>query len=249
MLNSFFVLTQECRGITDFELWFPSFLDRETAYHRAFYPTVQTCDVRRGTFDSLLPIANWKHLQRLTLSVPFTQGGLKFLVTIAQNCSNLQFLSLANFNNLSHSGNIALLQQALSCCHQLRDFRFQQKAFRINESFLLSLRELKHLQRVCIIAKEGPLAVVPQTIISLFEKCQKLYYFSLFCEMTVKVSRIIMDSIKKRFSDIRPALIVVLVPFRQGDLHSRLLEERTSIPFVHINEMLLAESSVASSFK
>ncbi|PFX18549.1 F-box/LRR-repeat protein 18-like [Stylophora pistillata] len=249
LLNSFFVLTQECRGITDFELWFPSFLDRETAYHRAFYPTVQTCDVRRGTFDSLLPIANWKHLQRLTLSVPFTQGGLKFLVTIAQNCSNLQFLSLANFNNLSHSGNIALLQQALSCCHQLRDFRFQQKGFRINESFLLSLRELKHLQRVCIIAKEGPLAVVPQTIISLFEKCQKLYYFSLFCEMTVKVSRIIMDSIKKRFSDIRPALIVVLVPFRQGDLHSRLLEERTSIPFVHINEMLLAESSVASSFK
>ena len=48
--------------------------------------------------------------------------------------------------------------------------RFQQKAFRINESFLLSLGELKHLQRVCIIANGGPLTVAPQTVISLFEK-------------------------------------------------------------------------------
>ena len=48
--------------------------------------------------------------------------------------------------------------------------RFQQKAFRINESFLLSLGELKHLQQVCIIAKGGPLTVAPKTVISLFEK-------------------------------------------------------------------------------
>ena len=35
---------------------------------------------------------------------------------------------------------------------------------------LLSLGELKHLQRVCIIAKGGPLTVAPKTVISLFEK-------------------------------------------------------------------------------
>lgn len=52
-----------------------------------------------------------------------------------------------------------------------------------------------------------------------------------------------------RFSDTRPALIVGLVPFYTTDLHFKLLNESTSIPFLHISEMLLAESSVASSFK
>ena len=54
---------------------------------------------------------------------PFMQCSMECLVTIARNCPNLQFLSLATLANLSHSGNVALLQEALSCCHQLRDFR------------------------------------------------------------------------------------------------------------------------------
>ncbi|KAJ7369312.1 F-box and leucine-rich repeat protein 18 [Desmophyllum pertusum] len=52
------------------------------------------------------------------------QGSLKCLVTIARNCPNLQFLSLATLSNIGHSGSVALLQEALSCCHQLRDFSF-----------------------------------------------------------------------------------------------------------------------------
>ena len=55
--------------------------------------------------------------------VPIAQGNFEFLVAVTQNCQKLEFLSLASLARLSHSGNVVLLQKALSHCHQLRDFR------------------------------------------------------------------------------------------------------------------------------
>ena len=59
----------------------------------------------------------------LYIAEPLMKGNLKFLLSITQNCQNLEFLSLALMANLGHSGNVVLLQQALSYCNQLRDFR------------------------------------------------------------------------------------------------------------------------------
>ena len=55
--------------------------------------------------------------------VAIAQGNFEFLVAVTQNCQKLEFLSLASLARLSHSGNVVLLQKALSHCHQLRDFR------------------------------------------------------------------------------------------------------------------------------
>ena len=48
--------------------------------------------------------------------------------------------------------------------------RLEQPLFKITESFLLSLGESKHLERVCIIARHGPMKIDPQVVVSLFEK-------------------------------------------------------------------------------
>ena len=48
--------------------------------------------------------------------------------------------------------------------------RLEQPLFKITESFLLSLGESKHLERVCIIARHGPMKIDPRVVISLFEK-------------------------------------------------------------------------------
>lgn len=250
-LGTFDFLTRECNKITEFELFTTQpqndFVKRYHEAHYGYRPqaehATEKCSTLRMTYDSLLPIANWKHLQRLTLSVPHMQGSLKFLVAIGQNCPNLEFLSLANLGYLlSHSGKVALLKHALSCCHQLRDFRLEQKSIPVTESFMLSLGELKHLERVCIITS-GPLKIASQAIISLFEKCHRLIYFHLICDMTIKASKRIMDTVKKRFSDARPGLIVVLGPFRRMSTGTYQAE----IPFVHLKELFLFGTSVANS--
>ena len=48
--------------------------------------------------------------------------------------------------------------------------RFEQPKFTITESFMLTLGELKHLERVCIIARKGAMKMYAQAVISLFEK-------------------------------------------------------------------------------
>jgi len=248
-------LTQACSKITEFELirtsspgiiFVKSYcrLSNRALEERC----TEMCYTVKSTYDTLLSIANWKGLQKLTLAAPFMQGSLECLVTIAQNCANLQFLSLAILANLSHSGNVALLQEALSCCHQLRDFRLEQPHFKITESFLLSLGESKHLERVCIIARHGPMKTDSQVVISLFEKCCKLYYFQVLCDVTIKASKVMMDSVKKRFVAARPGLIVSIVPFRH---HSSPITCQVqivkSLPAVHLKEMFLFGTSVANS--
>lgn len=49
-------------------------------------------------------------------------------------------------------------------------FRLEQPNFSITESFILTLSELKHLERACIIAREGAMKMYTQSVISLFEK-------------------------------------------------------------------------------
>jgi len=43
---------------------------------------------------------------------------------------------------------------------------------------MLTLGELKELERVCIIAREGTMKIYSQTVISLFEKVRKFHNFS-----------------------------------------------------------------------
>ena len=43
-----------------------------------------------------------------------------------------------------------------------------------------TLSELKHLERVCIIAREGTMKMYSQAVVSLFEKVSKLNYVLLF---------------------------------------------------------------------
>lgn len=42
---------------------------------------------------------------------------------------------------------------------------------------MLTLGELKHLERVCIIARKGAMKMYAQAVISLFEKVTKLTMF------------------------------------------------------------------------
>ena len=56
--------------------------------------------------------------------------------------------------------------------------RLEQPNFSITESFILTLGELKHLERVCIIARQGTMKMYSQVVISLFEKVLKLTGYS-----------------------------------------------------------------------
>lgn len=197
-------------------------------------------------YDTLEAVANWTFLKRLTLSEPLMKGNLKFLLSITQNCQNLEFLSLALMANLGHSGNVVLLQQALSYCHRLRDFRLEQPNFGITESFLLALGELKHLERLCIIAKKGTMKIYSQAVFSLFEKCCKLYFFQVICDITVKASKALTDAVTQRFAQSRPGLVVSVVPIGETQGHCLRHEIAKSIPVVHFTEMFLFGTTVAT---
>ncbi|XP_068685829.1 F-box/LRR-repeat protein 18-like isoform X2 [Montipora foliosa] len=208
--------------------------------------SIERCHSIRGVFDTLVAVQNWTSLQRLTLAVPFMKGNLKFLTVITQNCSKLQFLSLAVMASLGHSGNVVLLQQALSYCHQLRDLRLEQPSFGITESFMLTLGQLKHLERVCIIAKGGTMKMYPHAVLSVFEKCCKLYFFQVLCDITLKASRALVDAVTQRFAEARPGLVMSVVPFRDSRTQLLSFDIAKSIPVVHFKEMFLFGSTVAT---
>ncbi|KAL9964542.1 hypothetical protein ACROYT_G028197 [Oculina patagonica] len=254
-VGTFDYLTQACSQMTEFELIRSA--SHGINFVKGYYELrnrlpadrgTGSCHTIRNSYETLLSVANWKSLQRLTLAAPLMQGSLECLVTIARNCPNLQFLSLATLSNLSHSGNVALLQEALSCCHQLKDFRLEQPYFKITESFVMSLGESKHLERVCIIAREGPMQIDSRVVISLFEKCQKLFYFQVLCDITIKASKMMVDSVKKRFVEARPGLIVSVVPFRQASSPNTCqVQIVKTVPVVHLKELFLFGTSVATT--
>ncbi|XP_068733228.1 F-box/LRR-repeat protein 18-like isoform X1 [Montipora capricornis] len=244
-------MTKSCREITEFELIrlsVPGLTFTKTHYDPVQCNTssIERCHSIRGVFDTLVAVQNWTSLQRLTLAVPFMKGNLKFLTVITQNCSKLQFLSLAVMASLGHSGNVVLLQQALSYCHQLRDLRLEQPSFGITESFMLTLGQLKHLERVCIIAKGGTMKMYPQAVLSVFEKCCKLYFFQVLCDITLKASRALVDAVTQRFAKARPGLVMSVVPFRDSRTQLLSFDIAKSIPVVHFKEMFLFGSTVAT---
>ncbi|KAL9964540.1 hypothetical protein ACROYT_G028195 [Oculina patagonica] len=260
-VRTFDYLTQACSKITEFELIRSA--SQGINFVKGYYELrnrlrvgvrfqaeecIGICHTIRSSYDTLLSIANWKSLQRLTLAAPLMQGSLECLVTIARNCPNLQFLSLATLSNLNHSGNVALLQEALSCCHQLRDLRLEQPYLKITESFVLSLGESKHLERVCIIAREGPMKIDSPVVISLFKKCHELFYFQVLCDISSKDSKMMMASVEKRFVEVRPGLIVSVVPFCQASIPNTCqVEIVKTVPVVHLKELFLFGTSVATS--
>jgi len=246
--SSFERMTRVCGKITDFELIRSSehVLTSEKSYSYPVNNASRSCHSVTSVYDTLEAVANWTFLKRLTLSEPLMKGNLKFLLSITQNCQNLEFLSLALMANLGHSGNVVLLQQALSYCNRLRDFRLEQPNFGITESFLLALGELKHLERLCIIAKKGTMKIYSQAVFSLFEKCCKLYFFQVICDITVKASKALTDAVTQRFAQSRPGLVVSVVPIGETQGHCLRHEIAKSIPVVHFTEMFLFGTTVAT---
>jgi len=255
--ESFDCLAKACSKITEFELIRPSLTEITSAFVKSYYKVhnsrppvgqdnLSQCQRVTSAYDTLIALTNWTSLQRLTLAVPLMKGNLKPLVAVTQNCPNLHFLSLATLANIHHSGNVVLLQEALSNCRQLRDFRFEQPNFNITESFMLTLGELKELERVCIIAREGTMKIYSQTVISLFEKCCKLFYFQVLCDITVKASKSLKDSVMSRFAGARPGLVVSVVPFRQASNMALTCKIAKSIPVVHLKELFLFGTAVAT---
>ncbi|KAK3726907.1 hypothetical protein QZH41_016703, partial [Actinostola sp. cb2023] len=176
--NPLLTLVESCSYLTEFEL-----IGQRYHYDLMFRkesPNNETRHVIPISSEQLASISQWSHLQKLTLAVHITLGRIKpniykshfcplgfrvtgsgkFLLQICQNCTELRSLSLANLKGpiLSHSGNVASFNTALTHCHNLRDFRLEQPYFNITKSFLESVHNAQHLERVCWKVRNGKLA-------------------------------------------------------------------------------------------
>ncbi|XP_032231429.2 uncharacterized protein LOC5507066 [Nematostella vectensis] len=200
--------------------------------------------------DVLTTLNNWEFLHRLTIAGVTVPGNASFLVNIAQKCSQLEFLSLANLTPaLSHSSGVSNLMKALSHCHKLKDFRLEQKYFDISCRFQSSLAAASSLERVCLIAKNGKLE--KKGVIPWLTKCRKLIFVQIFCDVSKKDIADTRRLVKTRFYKKRAGLTVAVYSYTETSGTSTRFDPDISLttPNVHLNEITLFSSRVATDWR
>ncbi|KAM5152423.1 F-box/LRR-repeat protein 18 isoform 2-T3 [Mantella aurantiaca] len=184
-------------------------------------------------------ISQLHYLEKLTLAqLPGIATGSS-LVNIGISCQRLCSLSLANIGMMGKVMYMSSLCEMFTHCKCLKDLRLEQPYLPANEKFFQGLSHCSHLQRLCIISRNG--TVQAEALISFLHKCREVVMCHLFTGESLSSCKSLQQGIIQSFTSERPALNVVIFPL----LHENLADVIRDVPMIHLDEITLFKSRVA----
>ncbi|KAJ8314185.1 hypothetical protein KUTeg_008746 [Tegillarca granosa] len=201
----------------------------------SFSPCIQSHCV---TDTDLCLLGRWKKLQYLHLAgLPGVRTG-SFLLSIAENCTQLKQLHLAYVGLTGYCVYLNQLSQAFKHFNMLQDFRIEHGHLAVGNLFCRGVSSCSSLQRLCVVSENG--SIEPAALHDLMESLSSLVVLQLFTGATKVLCKKVQKNLKERFQSERPALNVSVWPLFDQDSPFVI----NNIPTKHLEELTLFSSKI-----